>query len=138
LTELVAKRRLQWAARCLREVARNSAKLKRAGKTPTSLGRDLLRLFNTVQRVTAVLDEVGPLVSGSGRDLAGESGASRSTRLLTECRRVSDAYRSGLARAIAGFCRKRAEVEQAGSSRRTAWERQSAFFEAAAAGGSAR
>jgi hypothetical protein len=107
----------------------SSAELKREGQTPRTLGC-FLRLLYTVHQVAAVLDEVEPLVlEGSGPPGRASRG-SRTNRLVKECRRLTVRYRNSLARAVAGFCKKRAEKEEPGSSRRTIWKRQSEFFEA--------
>jgi hypothetical protein len=132
LAHAVAKQRLDWTARCLREVVRAAAALNRAGEASRKSG-ELFRLLAAVQRVTAILDEIEPLVLG--RLVAGHrvSPGTRSDRLMAECRRLSDRYRRGLAKAIATSCRRRAEREYRGSAQRTAWERQSEFFDAEAA-----
>ncbi len=125
LTGTVAKWRLQWAASCLREVVRSAAKLKGAGPTLPTWG-NLLRLFNAVQRVAAILDDVEPLILGHGGREFQDSGT---RRLIRECRRVSDGYHHRLATGIAAFCHRQAAREQEGSPRRMAWERQLGFFE---------
>jgi hypothetical protein len=133
----VAKRRFHWAAEALRQIVRASEEIKRAREAPPSL-KHLLRLFNAIRRVTAVLDEVEPLVAKNGHTPGPESRDPRAHRLMTECRRLGSAYHSGLARTIAGFCKKRAENEPEGSPRRTVWQRQSEIFAAEAADTPAR
>jgi hypothetical protein len=123
----LAHERLKWSANSLQRVAKRSSRL-RHGIIDERLSTELFDTFHTTLRITAVLDNIDPVIAPEDIPPKKRAKQSRDVVLAHQCRRVNQKYQGGFANAIVAFCQAQANRHSSESHRRTIWERRRDFY----------